>query len=402
MKPSSLMIVQGGGPTAVFNASLAEIIATAQKQPRIGKIVGARSGVRGLVENDVVDLTEMPVHELERLRRTPGAALGSSRYKPSEKDMISLAARLRGFDVGHLLFLGGNGTMQGAQRVSDFLRTSGMDVCVVGVPKTVDNDLAETDRSPGFASAARYIATATRELGADVRSLPQPVSILETMGRSVGWLAAATAMARTKDGGAPHLIYLPEIPFEMETFLSDLQAAVKKHGWAVVTIAEGAAYADGRLVYEASDPTQSDPLRRPMTGGVAQHLATVVGKRLKMRCRSEKPGLLGRASMALVSEQDRADATLVGRAAVEAVAAGECDVMVALEPLDGKNPAGYRLAPLIKAAGKERRIPCEWLPGGTVPWGGALQRYLEPLAGPLEEHLVELPKTASIAEAGAR
>jgi 6-phosphofructokinase 1 len=283
--------------------------------------------------------------------------------------------------------------------VVDFCRSAGLNLQVVGVPKTVDNDIAATDRCPGYASAARYLAASTRELGADVSSLPQPVTILETMGRSVGWLAAATALARGEEGDAPgrvpHLIYLPELPFETDGFLASLEDVVSRNGWAVVVVAEGIRNADGSMVYETNDAAQADSLKRPMTGGVAQHLAGVVSKTLGIRCRSEKPGLLARASMALVSGQDMADAALVGRAAVQTLAAGSTDVMVALLPLGGDGDQGYRLVPLGEAAGKERRIPAAWLRSGPLSVTTAFCDYLRPLIGELDRHITELP-TAEI------
>lgn len=394
MRQTNLMIVQGGGPTAVFNASLAEIVAEAQQQPSIGRVLGARFGVKGLVHSDIAELTEMTPADRQLLRATPGAALGSSRYRPSESEFHKLVETLRSYEVGHLIFLGGNGTMRGAEIVSEFCRSAGWDEQVVGVPKTVDNDIAATDRCPGYASAARYLAVSTRELGADLRSLPQPVTILETMGRSVGWLAAATTLACAEEGDAPHLVYVPELPFHRAQFLADLDRVVTAHGWAVVVVAEGIRNADGSMVYETTDPSQSDPLKRPMTGGVAQYLAGVVGSELGIRCRSEKPGLLGRVSRAHVAAQDMADAELVGRAGVQALVAGETDVMVALEPLGKSDKSGYRLVPLHDAAGIEHPIPPEWLCGGPLPVAQPFRDYLQPLIGELDRHITKLPAAA--------
>jgi len=263
-----------------------------------------------------------------------------------------------------------------------------MDIRVVGVPKTIDNDIEATDRCPGYASAARYIATATRELGADVRALPQPVTIMETMGRSVGWIAAAASLARTDDGSAPHLVYLPEVPFETEAFLSDLSRVVDRLGWAVVVVAEGVRHADGTPVYQTRNPAQSDPLKRPMIGGVAQHLATVVGERLGIRCRSEKPGLLGRASIACAAQQDFEDAALVGRAGVQALVSGQTNVMVSLEPI-GSAPK-TKLVPLSEAAGHERTIPTAWLQPGPLPIDQRFFDYIRPLVGPIDEHITAI------------
>lgn len=398
MPESNLMIVQGGGPTAVFNASLAEIIAEAQRQPSIASVFGSRYGIKGLCDNNVVDITNASLADLDLLRRTPGASLGSSRHSPSEPELKKLIETLDRLKIDLLLFLGGNGTMRGAEIISRNCALQGLDVSVLGVPKTIDNDIAATDRCPGYASAARYIATAARELGADLRSLPQPVTILETMGRSVGWIAAATALAQMDDDSAPHLVYVPEVPFDTEAFLSDLSRIVKRIGWAVVVVAEGIRHADGTLVYESGDPSQSDPLKRPMTGGVAQHLATIVSQRLGIRCRSEKPGLLGRASVACTSARDVEDAEQVGRAGVQALVAGQRDVMIALEPIDSTR--GTRIVPLAEAAGHERTIPNEWLQRGPIPVNQKFVDYVRPLVGPLEQHITELGRT--VCEIGAR
>ena len=395
MRRTNLMIVQGGGPTAVFNGSLAAIVAEAQGQPSVARILGARFGIQGLIHSDIADMTEMTAADLEVLRQTPGAALGSSRYCPTEDELRNLVETLRSNDVDYLLFLGGNGTMRGAEIVSGFCRSAGLDIQVVGVPKTVDNDIAATDRCPGYGSAARYLAASTRELGADVRSLPQPVTILETMGRSVGWLSAATVLARREEGDAPglapSLVYVPEVPFETESFLTALDEVVRRNGWAVVVVAEGIRNGDGSMGYEVTDAAQSDPLKRPMRGGVAQHLAGVVSKALGIRCRSEKPGLLARASMALVSKQDMADAALVGRVAVQALATGESGVMVALLPLGEENGAGHRMVPLGEAGGIERCIPADWLCEGPIPVSREFCNYLRPLVGELDRHIAELP-----------
>lgn len=388
MRESNLMIVQGGGPTAVFNASLAAIIAEAQRQPSIASIFGSRYGIKGLCTDDIVELTDVPSTDLEVLRRTPGAALGSSRHSPNDSELEKLIENLAHLDIDLLLFLGGNGTMRGAEIISKYCASRKIDVQVIGVPKTIDNDIAATDRCPGYASAARYIATAAQELGADVRSLPQPVTILETMGRSVGWIAAASALAKTDADSAPHLIYVPEVPFDTEVFLSDLSRIVDRVGWAVVVVAEGIRHADGKPVFESGDASQSDPLKRPMPGGVAQHLAKIVSQRLGIRCRNEKPGLLGRGSVACASMRDLEDATLVGQAGVQALVSGQQDVMVALEPLGSVNAT--RLVPLAEAAGHERTISTEWLQRGAIPVTESFLEYVRPLVGPLDEHITEL------------
>ena len=386
MGVGNLMIVQGGGPTAVFNVSLSSAISGAVSQPGVGRVFGARYGMQGLVEDDIVELGHMTASELELLRNSPGAALGSSRYKPAQDDYGRMVENLRRLDIRSMIFMGGNGTMRGASLVSERCRDAGFSMQVIGVPKTVDNDIAMTDRCPGFASAARYMAQTTRDLGMDIRSLPQPVTILEVIGRSIGWLAAATALAKAREADAPHLIFLPEKPFHAEKFLADLDQIVTRYGWAIVVATEGIRNLDGSLVYELKDATHLDPLARPMTGGVGQFMANLVGEKLKIRCRTEKPGLIARAAMTQVSAQDQKDAELVGRAGVRALAAGETEKMVSLLPLGAEN--GYELVPLSEVADAERPLPAEWILDAPIPVSDEFFEYAKPLVGELTPYFV--------------
>ena len=395
MTQRNLLVVQGGGPTQVLNASLAAIVDEAQG--RFARILGARRGVKGVAQGEVVDLGRLSPGDLELLRASPGAALGSSRAKPSVDDLAQILAFLRRHNVHDLLFMGGNGTMRGAETVSRYCRESGYEAQVIGVPKTVDNDIAQTDRCPGYASAARYIAQAARDLGMDVRSLPQPVSILETMGRSVGWLAAAAAAGKRDEEDAPHLVYLPERAFEMDRFLADLDRVVTRQGWAIVVVAEGIRGGNGKFVYQVEDPAQADPLKRPLTGGVAQFLADTVAKRLKMRCRSEKPGLLGRASMLHASAQDLNDARLVGQAAVRGLLAGEDEKMVSLLALDSPGENGFGYVPLAQVNEIERPVPAEWTSDGPIPVKPRFFGYLEPLIGDLVPYCAAFPAEWNVA-----
>jgi ATP-dependent phosphofructokinase / diphosphate-dependent phosphofructokinase len=383
MGGGNLMIVQGGGPTAVFNASLASAIAEAKCQAGTKRVFGARYGVRGLVNGDTIELTQTTASELELLEKSPGAALGSSRYNPSTGDFDRIVSHLRRLEVRQMIFMGGNGTMRGAALVAEHCRGAGFEVQVIGVPKTADNDIAGTDRCPGYASAARYIAQSTRDLGQDIRGLPQPVTILEVIGRSIGWPAAASVLAKIDESDAPHLVYVPERVFDAEDFLAQLDGIVSRQGWAVVVVTEGLRNADGSLVYELADPSQADPLKRPMTGGVGQYLANMVGAKLKIRCRTEKPGLLCRSSGALASQQDRKDAVLVGRAGVQALLAGESEKMVSLRPLCDPGERGYDLVPFSAVTGVERPLPQEWLTEGPLPVDRTFEDYLRPLVGEL-------------------
>lgn len=394
MTPRNLLVVQGGGPTQVLNATLAAIVEESHAHGQFSRIFGARLGLKGFADGAAIDLGNLSPADLDLLRATPGAALGSSRAKPSEDDLERFLERLRQHHIHDILFAGGNGTMLGAESVSRHCRQASQasyDVRVLGIPKTVDNDIAVTDRCPGYASAARYIAQSTRDLGLDVRSLPQPVSILETMGRSVGWLAAATAAGKRDEQDAPHLVYIPERPFDMDQFLASLDRIVSQQGWAVVAVAEGIRNRDGSFVYQVADPAQADPLQRPLTGGVAQFLADTVAHHLHMRCRSEKPGLLGRSSMLHVSSQDMKDADLVGRAAVRGLLAGETGKMVALLPLEDPGATGYAFVELSNVVEIERPIPASWTADGAIPVNDRFFQYLEPLIGSLVPYCAPLP-----------
>lgn len=406
MSARNLLVVQGGGPTQVLNATLAAIVEEARGSGEFGRIFGARMGLKGFADGDVIDLDRLTSAQRAALRVTPGAALGTSRVKLTSDDTARLLEGLGLLDIHDVLLSGGNGTMCGAAAVAGACRAAGYEARVLGIPKTVDNDIARTDRCPGYASAARYIAQAARDLGSDVRSLPQPVSILETMGRSVGWLAAATAAGKRSEEEAPHLVYIPERAFVLEEFLTDLDRILARQGWAIVAVAEGIRNPDGSFVYQSADPAQADPLKRPICGGVAQFLAETVAARLKVRCRSEKPGLLGRASELHTAAQDRADAELVGRAAVGGLRAGETEKMVALLPLAGAKQtgakqagdraAGFSFVPLREVAEIERPIPAAWTAAGAIPVNAGFFDYLQPLIGTLNESCETLPVAMNI------
>ena len=238
MPPASgnLLVLQGGGPTPVLNTSLYGVLDEARKGSVIGRIFGARYGIQGLLKPDWLDLSSLPQNKIDALKHTPGASLGTTRFKPSEADLEQIVPHLRKQDVRYLLLIGGNGSLRGAAAIAKAATELKYELNVIGIPKTVDNDIPVTDRCPGFGSAARYVAQSVRDLGMDVRTLPQPVSIYETMGRSVGWLAGASVLAKLDENHAPHLIYLPERPFDTTSFLEDLDNVVRRLGWAIVVV----------------------------------------------------------------------------------------------------------------------------------------------------------------------
>ena len=382
MSAANLLVIQSGGPTAVFNASLSSVVAEAIQDKKIGRVFGARFGMSGLRTGDFVELSGMTPAELAQIRDSPGAALGSSRFKPSEEDLQRCVEHLRLNKIGQIVFMGGNGTMRAAEVFLEYCGSAGVDAQIIGVPKTIDNDIAATDRCPGFGSAARFVVQSTLDLAADIRSLHQPVSIFETLGRDVGWLSASSSLARREPDDAPHLVYLPEVPFETDRFLSDLDNVVARLGWAVVVVSEGISYGDGTPVFEQQIPSANGARNRPLIGGVAQFLSGLVGERLGVRARSEKPGLIGRSSKAHVAPQDLADAELVGREAVRALRAGHTGSMVSLLPL-GSERGATALVSLKDAGGPRRAVPEGWLSRDALAVTEEFRDYLRPLVGNL-------------------
>lgn len=370
----------------MLNATLYGVIDEAR--PHFPSVLGARFGIEGLLKGDWIDLAALSQSELELLRLTPGASLGTTRHKPPESDYDHLIEQFRRHDVRSLLLIGGNGSLRGADAISRAADRASYQMSVLGLPKTVDNDIPSTDRCPGYGSAARYVAQSVRDLGLDVRALPQPVSIFETMGRGVGWLAAASTLAKLDEDSAPHLVYLPEVPFDSGKFIASVDRVVKQLGWAVVVVSEGLCTADGRPIFELADAAQRDALGRALPGGVGQHLANLVTKELRIRCRHEKPGLCGRASMLHVSKQDLIDAELVGRAGVRGAIEGRHAQAISLRPLtDG--PASYEFIPLDHAAG-ERRVPKEWLADGDLAVSNGFTQYVSRIVGDLVPYALPL------------
>ncbi|HTL28933.1 MAG TPA: diphosphate--fructose-6-phosphate 1-phosphotransferase [Tepidisphaeraceae bacterium] len=388
-RAGNLLVLQGGGPTPVFNASLYGVLDEARKNRQVRRIFGARMGIAGLVRDDLVDLSFLTRDDLRKLKISPGATLGSTREAMSEKEVEQVLERLRKHEIHSLIIIGGNGSMRAASLLAQAATSLGEDLRLIGVPKTIDNDILGTDRCPGYGSAARYVAQSVRDLGMDVRTLPQPVSIYETMGRNVGWLAAASVLANIDESHAPHLVYLPERPFEADRFLGDLDRVYKRLGWAVVVVPEGLVDRTGQPIFETSRDAQRDAFGRPVPGGVASHLADLVAEKLKIRCRWEKPGLCGRASALHVSTVDRDDAVRVGRAGVQAAMSGRHGFMIALPPFQ-THSENCNLVPFSQVTVGDRHMPEAWLSDGELGVTSGFIEYIRPIVGGLVEYAVPL------------
>lgn len=359
----NMLIVHGGAPTAVINASLYGAITEAKKYPEVEKIYGARGGSGSIVAGDFIDLTNLSQEDLGRLPFTPGSAIGTSRTPLVEEDYIAIAQALKHHNIKWLLFNGGNGSMDACGKVA--AKVQGTDISVVGIPKTIDNDIAVTDHAPGFGSAARYLAASVQELCYDVASLPIHVAVIEAMGRNAGWLTAAAALAGTPENGGPHLIYVPERPFNQEEFLDKAGSLYKKHGGVVVVASEGLKDEKGVPIV----PPIFQVGRAVYYGDVSAHLANLIIQKLGIKARSEKPGILGRTSTAWQSDLDRAEAIIAGQEAVKAALAEKTAVMVGFRRLPPTVQQPYRcetfLIPVEQVMLKERTLEEKYiLPAG--------------------------------------
>lgn len=342
----NLAIGQSGGPTPVINATLAGLIQAAKDSACFEHVYGLQHGMEGALNGDMLDLCGLTDADLDRLAQTPGAALGSSRRVLDEGDYARVLANFQAHDVRCFAYIGGNGSMGVANHLAELAASAGYDLRVVGVPKTVDNDLPCIDHAPGYGSAARFLALATRDAGLDLEAMQtfDDVVILEAMGRDTGWLAAASGLLKESDDDAPHLIYVPEIPFDEQTFLADVKRVHARLGRCFVVISEGIRAADGRFVGQQDEEADRDALGRVIHGlsaGQAAYLTALVRERLGLQVRFFRPGLIGRSSSACVSDVDREEAYRVGEAAARLLAEGQGGVMVGLDRNLTPNPSPY-------------------------------------------------------------
>ena len=360
----TLVVGQSGGPTPVINASLAGVISEAQKHACFTRILGLVHGVEGALNENLIDLTAETPANLESLTRTPASALGSCRHKLSEDDYKQVLAVFRAHKVRHFVYIGGNDSMDTCYRIWQLASSTGYGMQVMGVPKTIDNDLAFTDHCPGYGSAARFLALATRDTGRDLESMAtfDDVTILEAMGRNAGWLTAAAALGKEGKDDAPHLVYVPEIPFDVTSFLDDVQRVHSRLGRVFVVVSEGVRDAGGEFVGNNAMRTGGGDsfghVVHSLTTGVAAYLAELAHKQLGLQTRFLRPGLIGRAMSACVSELDRTEALQVGLAAVSRLAAGETGHMITLDRVS-RDPYRFEtgIVSVAKVASAENLLP---------------------------------------------
>ena len=365
----NIAVAQSGGPTCAINASLLGVFRHATKYEEIGVVYGAVNGIEGLIYNQLVNLNEVIASDddVELIRQTPSTVLGSCRFKlpDSEKDdsvYKIIVETLKAHDVGAFIYIGGNDSMDTVVKLDKYFKANNIDIKVVGVPKTIDNDLPVTDHTPGFGSAAKYVATTLQEIVRDssVYSV-ESVTLVEMMGRDTGWLTASSAVLRANGLPAPHLIYLPENPFSVAKFLDDVRVAMKKYYAVVVAISEGVEL-DPDEVGQTEQSGKEDVFGHKYLAGVAKTLEKVVSRELKCKVRSIELNVMQRCSSHLSSKRDITEAERIGESAVKAVLEGKSGVMMYFKRISS-NPYNVRIESVdaTEVANRVKYFPREWI-----------------------------------------
>ena len=392
------IIGQSGGPTSVINASAYGVIDTALKSGCITQVLGAEHGIKGVLNDRLFDMGLEDPEELRLMKYTPSSALGSCRYKIAdpEKDDTDYKRILEVFkkhNVRYFFYNGGNDSMDTCNKISKYMQSVGYECRVMGVPKTIDNDLWGTDHCPGYASAAKYIATSIMEVYQDARVYDTGmIAVVEVMGRHAGWLTAASALA-AEYGAGPDLIYMPETDFDMDKFIADVKRIYAERNYCLIAVSEGIHYADGTFVSEAKT-SATDGFGHAQLGGTATMLAEILKKETGAKVRGIELNLLQRCGAHLASETDIEESYMAGKAAVENAMAGITDKMIGFERgvVDGKYACRTKLLPLTEVANTEKKLPREWI---NEAGNGVNHQFIE-YALPLIQGEPDLPKVDSL------
>lgn len=374
------LLGQSGGPTSVINASAAGVFIEALNQENITGVFGAVHGIKGILEEDFIDISKEDLEELKRLKNTPSSSIGSVRFKlkdpkKDDSEYKRILEVFRKYNIRYFFYNGGNDSMDTCNKISKFFKKEGFDCNVIGVPKTIDNDLNVTDHSPGYGSAAKYVATTFMELFHDATVYDQPmITVVEVMGRNAGWLTAAAALAQYK-GQGPDLIYLPEKTFDPEVFFSDVDKVLKQKRKVIVAVSEGIKTKDGKYVPELYQELKKDAFGHAQLGGTAQALVSELSNRFNVKLRAIEFSLMQRSAAHLASKVDVTEAFNVGRKAVQAAIAGVTDKMIGFKRVSS-NPykIKYVRIPLQKAANEEQKIPLHWIKEDNT---GLTQDYID-------------------------
>lgn len=388
----NLIIGQSGGPTAVINSSLAGAIDYALGCDEIGSVYGMINGIEGFLDENIMNLSNMFEHmpyELNRLKLTPAMFLGSCRYKLSdnEEELAKVVSIMQKYDIGYFIYIGGNDSMDTVKKLSDYTTSHAIDIKIVGVPKTIDNDLNGIDHSPGFGSAAKYIASCVREVAYDTSIYSiKSVHIIEAMGRNAGWLTAASCLARQEDMVAPHLIYLPEVDFSVEQFVSDVRAKLEEYNSIIVVVSEGIHDKDGN--YISAQHSKVDEFGHAQLSGTAAYLKSVIEKEIGCKVRALEPSVIQRSAGHISSLTDVEEAFNLGTIAVRAAVSGKSGVFSTLRRISDKPySVEYSTENVAVVANTEKLVPRSWI----NPEGNDVTQDMVDYLRPLIEGVVQTP-----------
>ena len=383
----ALVFAQSGGPTSVINASAAGVFLEGLESENITAVYGAAHGIRGILHEEMYDISKEDKEELLLLKNTPSSALGSVRYKlkdasVDDTDYKRLLEVFKKYDVRYFFYNGGNDSMDTCNKISKYMAKSGYEMNVIGVPKTIDNDLFGTDHCPGFASAAKYIATSIMEINLDAKVYDTPmVCVIEAMGRNAGWLTASAALANAKGYGAD-LIYLPEVDFDIDKFVKDVKdVCAKNNNKCIAVVSEGIHDKDGVLICEKlGEAAARDSFGHAQLGGVASMLASLIKSETGYKTRGIELSLMQRCGAHCASLTDIEETFEAGKQAVRAAVNGETDKMVCYARAEGSEyKCEYKLLPLELAANTEKTVPLEWITNNGTGISDEFVKYAMPL-----------------------
>jgi 6-phosphofructokinase len=385
-KPNAI-VAQSGGPTAVINSSACGVIQQAAKSGKIGQVIGATNGILGVLKEDLFNVSAERPEAIEALKRTPAAAMGSCRYKlksieQSKADFQRVLDVFKAHNIRYFFYAGGNDSMDTADKVNKLAADAGYELVCIGIPKTVDNDLAFTDHCPGYPSVAKYVATCAAEAGRDTEALytADTCTILEVMGRNAGWIAAATGLAATRPEDAPHLVYMPEAAFSFDKFVRDVEEVLKRLGRVFIVAGEGLKDENGKYVTADSGAFAKDSFGHVQLGGVAEMLKVVIEKEVKIKARFNKLGTNQRSAMHFASLTDVKEAYMCGQMAVKYALKGVNGKMVTLVREKGpKYKCTTGLAELRDVANGEKKVPRDFINEAGNHITKAMRDYLRPL-----------------------
>ncbi len=361
----NMIIAQSGGPTTVINAGVQGAVEEAMKHSEIKEIYAAHNSILGVLKEEIFDLRKEDIEDIKGLSMTPAAALGSSRYKiKTEEEIKKIFNIFKKYNIRYFFYSGGNDSMDTADKINKLAAEENYDIRVMGIPKTIDNDLAHTDHTPGYGSVIKYLSTMVMEAGKDTEAMYtiDTVNIIEAMGRNAGWIAAGTALAHRTEEDAPHIILLPEVPFNRERFVDKVKETLDKFKRAVIVVSEGTKHPDGTYIAEQKGEFSKDSFGHKQLGGAALFIKNIIETDVKVKARFAIPSTIQRTGMHFASKTDVDEAYLAGKSAVQKAVEGVSGYMITFKRVsDNPYKIEIDMAKLSDVANDEKPLPEEWI-----------------------------------------